>query len=180
MTIVKIYQVPANERRTIIVESEDPLLANANVSTTVVSDLPVVAERAMYWAGGFTTWYEAHNAFGITDTGTKWGLAKGRVGTTFNYQTFILLANPAATPATVQITYTRTTGTTVVKVYTVAPTSRRNVWVNVEVPELANETFGAVIEVTNGVEIAVERALYWDSAGQVFGVGTNATAVHLP
>ncbi len=41
------------------------------MSTTVVSDVPVVAERAMYWSGGFTTWYEAYNAFGITDTGTK-------------------------------------------------------------------------------------------------------------
>ncbi len=67
-----------------------------------------------------------------------------------------------------------------VKTYTVGSTSRLNVWVNSQVPELTNETFAALIEVTNGVEIAVERALYWDNAGQTFAVGTNATAVRLP
>ena len=130
--------------------------------------------------GGFATWYEAHNAFGVTATGTKWGLAEGRVGTSFGYQTFMLLANPAATAATVRITYLRANGTTVVKTYTVFPTSRQNIWVNTEVPELVDESFGALIEVTNGVAIAVERALYWNHGGQIWGGGTNATAVRLP
>ena len=134
----------------------------------------------MYWIGGFTTWYEAHNAFGVTATGPKWGLAEGRVGTTFGYQTFILLANATATAATVQITYLKTDGTTVVKTYTVGPTSRFNVFVNAVVPELADESFAALIEVTNGVAIAVERALYWNNGAQIWGGGTNATAVRLP
>ncbi len=180
VAIPTIHQVPANARITINVETQDAQLASANVSTTVTSDVPVIAERAMYWSGGFTTWYEAHNAFDVTATGTKWGLAEGRVGAPFNHQTFILLANPSGTAATVRITYLRTNGTTVVKTYTVAGTSRKNVWVNAEVPELVNEGFGALIEVTNGVEIAVERALYWDNGAQVFGVGTNATAIRLP
>ena len=180
VAIPTIHQVPANARITINVETQDAQLASANVSTTVTSDVPVVVERAMYWSGGFTTWYEAHNAFGVTATGTKWGLAEGRVGAPFNHQTFILLANPSGGAATVRITYLRTNGTTVVKTYTVGGTSRKNVWVNAEVPELADESFGALIEVTNGVEIAVERALYWDNGTQVFGVGTDATAVRLP
>ena len=48
------------------------------------------------------------------------------------------------------------------------------------VPELANETFGALIEVTNGVGIAVERAMYSNALGQVWAAGTNALATRLP
>ena len=42
------------------------------------SDVPVIAERAMYWPAA--DWGEAHNSFGVTETATKWGLAEGRVG----------------------------------------------------------------------------------------------------
>ncbi len=34
----------------------------------------------MYWPGAFTTWFEAHNSFGLTAIGPKWGIAEGRVG----------------------------------------------------------------------------------------------------
>ncbi len=60
------------------------------------------------------------------------------------------------------------------------PTTRFNVYVNGMVPELANEDFAAVIEVTNGVPIAAERALYWNSGGQTWAGGTNATPTGLP
>ena len=39
--------------------------------------------------------------------------------------------------------------------------------VNGAVPELANESFGAVIEVTSGAGIFVERAMYSDANGVV-------------
>jgi len=37
-----------------------------------------------------------------------------------------------------------------------------------------------LIEVLNGVSVAVERALYWKSGGVEFAGGTNATAVQVP
>ncbi len=39
---------------------------------------------------------------------------------------------------------------------------------------------GVLIEVLNGVNVAVERALYWKSGGVAFAGGTNATAVQVP
>ncbi len=48
-------------------------------------------------------WHEAHNSFGVNATGTKWGLAEGRVGGPDNAQTYILLANPGTTAALVEI-----------------------------------------------------------------------------
>jgi hypothetical protein len=48
------------------------------------------------------------------------------------------------------------------------------------VPELQNESFGATIQVTNGVAIAVERSLYWNANGVLWAGGTNALAVPVP
>jgi hypothetical protein len=48
------------------------------------------------------------------------------------------------------------------------------------VPELANESFGALVEVLSGPGIFVERALYSDRNGIAFAAGTNALATRLP
>lgn len=81
--------------------------------------------------------------------------------------------------AEVRITFLRTNGTTVVKTFTVKPASRLTVPVN-SVTELNNESFGALIEVTAGAGIFVERAMYSDAKGVGFAAGTNALATRLP
>jgi Ca2+-binding RTX toxin-like protein len=179
--IVRNYTVAANARLTVNMEEQSPVLANAAASTTITASQPIIVERAMYWPGNGLQWSEAHNSFGTTSTGTRWGLAEGRVGTDKAFATYILLANPSTTTAAqVRVTYLRGNGTTVVKTYTVNPTSRFNIDVNSLVPELANESFGALIEVTNGVGIVVERSLYNDALGQVWAAGTNALGTRLP
>ena len=146
----------------------------------MTSTEPILVERAQYWPFTPDRWYEAHNSFGSTAVGTTWGLAEGRVGGPEGYQTYILLANAnAADTVQVRITFLRTNGTTVVKTFSVKPTSRLTVQVN-SLPELANESFGALIEVTGGPGIFVERAMYSDSKGVVFAAGTNALATRLP
>jgi len=182
--VTKTTNVPAHARVTVNIEGEDPSLANAAVSTQVVATQPILVERSQYWPDPAPNWYEAHNSFGVTALGTKWGLAEGRVGNVdgvANAQTYILLANAGSTPANVTITFLRDNGATpVTKTFTVPPTSRFNVPVGpgTDVPELANENFGALI--TSDQPIAVERALYWDANGQVWAAGTNATATRLP
>ena len=134
----------------------------------------------MYWPGDASPFGEGHNSTGVAATSTKWGLAEGRVGGPRDFITYILLANPGASTADVTITYLRDTGGPLVKTYTVPPTSRFNVDVLTAVPELQNESFGARIESTNGVPIAVERSLYWNANGIFWAGGTNALAVPLP
>jgi hypothetical protein len=181
VTVTRPFVVAGNSRLTVNIETQAPVLANAAVSTTVTSDQPVVAERAMYWPGAPSEWYEAHNSFGATAVGTRWGLAEGRVGQDHAFQTYILLANPSTTTAAqVRITFLRGNGTTVVKTFTVNPTSRFNVHVNSMAPELVNEAFGALVEVTNAVGISVERAMYSDALGVTWAAGTNALATRLP
>ncbi|MEO5822334.1 MAG: hypothetical protein ABIT71_17645 [Vicinamibacteraceae bacterium] len=180
-SITRTYTVAANARLTVNMEEQAPALANAAASTTVNASQPIIVERAMYWPGNGLQWSEAHNSFGVTGTGTRWGLAEGRVGTDKAFATYILLANPSTTTAAqVRVTYLTTTGTPVIRTYTVNPTSRFNIDVNSLVPELANQSFGALIEVTNGVGIVVERSLYNDALGQVWAAGTNALGTRLP
>jgi len=172
--------VPAGSRVTLNIAGEDASLANVPVATAVESTQPILVERAQYWPFTPDRWYEAHNSFGSTAVASKWGLAEGRVGGPESYQTFILLANGDTTRAAdVRITFLRADGTTVMRSFTVAPVSRLTVRAN-EVTELANESFGALIEVTSGPGIFVERALYSNSQGVTFAAGTNALATRLP
>jgi len=180
-TITKVKPIGPNARLTVNVESQDPRLANAAVSTVVTCDVPVISERAMYWPGPFNEWYEAHNSFGIAETGIKWGLAEGRVGGDRAFETYILLANPGTIDGAVTATFLKPDGTTVTKNYLVRAGSRFNIHVNSMVPELVDTYFGTVI--TSTVPVAVERAMYAPGTGgalPVWAAGTNATATKLP
>jgi subtilisin-like proprotein convertase family protein len=180
-TVVKNAVVPPQSRHTINVETEHPRLANAAVSTTVTSDVGIVVERAMYWPDISQGWQEAHNSFGVTETALRWGLADGRIGGPRAYTTYVLLANPNPVAAEVSVRFLRPDGgAPVMRGYTLAPTSRLNIWVNNDVPELGEGAFSAEVQVLNYQPIAVEKALYWNSEGLVWAGGTNVTATRLP
>ncbi len=103
------------------------------------------------------------------------------MGGTNNAQTYILIANPGPQTANVTATFLRTDGTTLVKTFTVAPTSRFNISVtgsNSSVPELTDESFGTVIDSTQPV--IVERSFYTNANSLTWAAGTNATATRLP
>ncbi len=177
--VVRTHAVPARRRVTINIADESSALADAAVATKVSADAPILVERSQYWPQ--PTWEEGHNSFGETTLGTHWGLAEGRVGGANACQTFILLANPGTDAATVTVKFLRTTGTPITKTFTVKPTSRYTVAITgpgSDVPELANESFGAEIESTQ--PIMVERAMYSNANGIVWAAGTNATATRLP
>jgi hypothetical protein len=106
-------------------------------------------------------------------------LAEGRTGGTLKFHTYILLANPPTTDANVKVTYLRESRTPVTQTYTVPKTSRFNIDVNA-IAGLEEASFGALIEVTNNVNIIVERSMYWDSNGFQFSGGTNATGILMP
>jgi hypothetical protein len=177
--VTKTHTLAGRQRLTINIALEDPSLVSAAVSTDVHSTLPVVVERAQYWPN--PAWYEAHNSFGVTAAATTWGLAEGRVGGPRNEQTYILLANAGAQAADVTVTFLRASGEPIVKTFTVGASSRFNVAVAgplSDVPELADEAFGARIDSTQ--PIVVERSVYSDANGVTWAAGTNATATRLP
>jgi hypothetical protein len=167
------------------VDYEDARLADTAVSTTIrsIDGVPVIVERAMWWPGPTSaTWAEAHNAAGATTTGTKWALAEGEVDAGRNLETYLLVANTSATPATVKVTLLFEDGTSAEQAYADIPgKSRFNVPVGGNFPEAAGRRFGAIVESVGAVpaQIVVERAMYWDAAGQRWAAGTNALATRL-
>jgi len=179
-TVTRTKTIAPNARLTINLAGEDPSLAATSAATKVVADQPIVVERAQYWPFDPSQWQEAHGAFGVTETGRHWALAEGRVGGPFGYQSFVLLANPGTAPATVTLTFLRTTGTPVAKTVTVQAGARLTVTTGPGsmVPELANESFG--VTVVSDQPIVAERAMYSNANGIVWAAGSNATATAIP
>ena len=181
-TLTRTAVVPANGRLTINVEGVDPQLADTPVSTTVTSDRAIVVERAMYWPDFSVGWQEAHDSFGVTAPGLRWGVGNGMVGTAQGFETYVLLANPNAVPAEVEVVFVKADSPTapIVKSYTLAPTSRRNVAVSVDVPELGAGAFGVEVRVVNYQPIVVEKAMYWNADGVTWAGGSGVTGSRLP
>jgi WD40-like Beta Propeller Repeat len=100
----KPYVVAKESRLTIDVKHEDPRLAATSVSSAVTSTnaVPIVVERAMWWPS--PAWYEGHLTAATNETATTWVLADGRVGTAFDRNTYVLVANPGDTVARVTFT----------------------------------------------------------------------------
>jgi hypothetical protein len=178
-TLAQSLTIPANSRRTINVETVYPGLANTAVSTTVAADVGIVVERAMYWPDISQGWREAHNSFGVTELGLRWGIADGRIGGPRGYSTYLLLANPNPVPAEVQVRFLKA-GAVETRFYTLPATSRVNIQAEADVPALGEGTFSADIQVLNYQPIAVEKAMYWNAEGVTWAAGTNVTAVPLP
>ncbi|WP_157899636.1 hypothetical protein [Luteitalea pratensis] len=190
-----IYPVRANSRLTLYVDDElrrvsgrNALATQIDVSAEVSAPQPIVVERAMYWFGAFQNWTDAHNSAGVTTTGTNWAMAEGQSGGALKYKTFVLIANPSASDATVQMRLLREGGRAAVTTgtFTVPANSRFTCYAGQPGPcqdafaQLQDgEMFGVSVESVNGTPIVIERALYWDGGGEAFGAGTNETGVRI-
>jgi hypothetical protein len=140
----------------------------------IESTQPIIADRRMEWDG---THYGSHGETSIARPETTWYFAEGATTSTFNL--YYLLQNPHASQAAeVEIRYLRPTPLPpIVKTYTVAPSSRRTIYVNGEDPGLDEAEISAVVRVTNGVAIIVERAMYTNAGGQLFGAGHESAGI---
>jgi len=170
--LVKTYSVPANSRFNIWVDLESPALAATDVSARIVSDLPVIAERAMYLNAGGRLFGAGHESAGVNAPATSWFLAEGATGAFFDL--FVLIANPNAQAAEVTATYRLPGGATVTKTYTVPANSRSNIWVDLEHPALADTAVSTTITSTNGVAVIVERAMWWPGTAATWHEAHNS------
>ena len=160
-TVTRTLVLPASSRRTINVALEDASLAATSVATRITSDVPIVAERSMYWPFDPGSWQEAHNAFGVTETAYRWALAEGRDGGEFAFKTFVLVANPGQTAANLTVTFLRTVGNPVTKTFSVVAGGRLTITTGPGsmVPELTNETFGTLVASDQPVFVEHSRLL---------------------
>jgi hypothetical protein len=191
----RTYPVRANSRKTLFVDEElglasgrDALRTQTDVSAEVSAPHPIVVERAMYWFGTFLNWTDAHNSAGVTTTGTGWALAEGQQGGPQQHKTFVLIANPSDSPATVRLRLLREGGRQPVTSadVTVPASSRFTCYAGQPgacqdaFAQLQDgERFGVMVESINGVPVVIERALYWDFGGEAFSAGTNETGIRI-
>jgi hypothetical protein len=143
-------------------------------ATVIESTQPIISDRRMEWD---STHYGSHGETSIARPETTWYLAEG--ATTGSFNLYYLLQNPHATQAAaVEIRYLRRAPLQpIVKTYTVAPASRRTIYVNAEDPGLDEAEISGVVRTTNGVAIIVERAMYTNAGGQLFGAGHESAGI---
>jgi hypothetical protein len=169
-------QLPAHSRTTIFVNSL-PELPDTDVSVVLEADAPIVVERSMYWPDETGTWQEAHASAGLTALSARWILAEGEVGGPNAVESYVLLANPAATDVTVSLRLLREGGRPPIEQqFTVKAASRRTVALSQFGLE-SGERCGALVEATG--PIAVERSMYWNAGGRFWSAGTNETGTAL-
>ncbi len=163
-------QVAGNSRFTLKVND---YMQFQETSARVVSDRPVICERAMYF--NYKNRYDGGSAtIGVPAPRKKWYLAEGYTGGTF--ETYILVQNPSANTADIRYTFMKPGGgDPVIKTQQVPPSSRTTLRVN-DVPGLAGTDVSTVVECTNGEGIVAERSMYFD----YYGRNGGHTAVGVP
>ena len=94
----------------------------------------------------------------------------------------MLLSNTSDFTGSARVTVHFEDGTTVVRTFPIAATSRFNVDVRAEFPESIGKRFGVVVESLGATpaQLVVERAMYSDAGGVTWAAGSNALATRLP
>lgn len=152
-----------------------PAIATSAFSTTVESDVVVVADRTMSWD---STGYGAHAETAIAEPAQVWYLAEGATHSGFDL--FYLIQNPNGQDAHIRVRYLLPVGDPIEKAYVVAANSRFNIWVDLEHERLAQTDVSAIVTSTNGVPVIVERSMYMNAGGRPFGAGHNSAGVSAP
>jgi hypothetical protein len=174
--------VPRLTRRTLSPE-DTATFGAAPFATVVESDHELVVDRTMMWGAGL---YGSHAETAVFAPSTTWTLAEGATG--WRFSLFYLLQNPSDQAADVEVNYLRgRTDPVLTRTYTVPARQRRTIPVDDEqfpagsgIRPLAATDVSARINVTNGVPIIVERAMYLSPDDQPFGAGTAAAGAPSP
>ncbi|WP_239493040.1 IPT/TIG domain-containing protein [Luteitalea sp. TBR-22] len=178
-TLTKSFPLAASSRLTVRLGSDFNLNGSASARVTAVvanttTPADIVVERTMYFQGA--TQPGSHNASGVTQDGLSetWTLAEGTGGV---FETFVLVANPNATPTEVRATYLTGTGQSFTTTQTAPANSRVTFYPRGEHVALGSADFSTVIEsLTPGSEVIAERAMYFDA----FKSGHDALGVTSP
>lgn len=163
----------------------DEYLPNANqVATAVISDVPLVAERSMYWDPNEVNMDPCcmrggHSNAGSPAPNTSWFLAEGSTGGGF--ETFVLLQNPNNSEAKVTLDFSDASGVAGQATATMPANSRATV----KVSDYVKDDFQVSTKITADKPVVAERSMYWDKRRAArtcdmrdghSTVGTNRTA----
>jgi photosystem II stability/assembly factor-like uncharacterized protein len=143
------HKVPAYSRESFSMEKDT---GNKDASIKVVSNMPVIPERAMYRYSR----REGHDSIGTTTAASDYYLAEGT--SAWGFTTYVLVQNPGDTATDVTLTYMTPSGARPQASFPMAPDSRKTIRVN-DVPGMGNTDFSVAVHATS--KIIAERAMYW-------------------
>ncbi|HVC81276.1 MAG TPA: hypothetical protein VNL35_12345, partial [Chloroflexota bacterium] len=128
------------------------------VATVLQSNIPVVAERSMYFGAPNGGSADGTVVFGRAIPSLGWAFASG--DTRNGRSEFELLFNPNRDSSTIVATFYGEDGRLLRRTFTLPGHSRLNIDVTLSVPELARGQHGIVLQSINGVSFVAEQALY--------------------
>jgi hypothetical protein len=166
--VQRTYAVAGTSRFTLFA-GDVPELQGRSFGITVDSDQPVLAERAMYF-GSARIWDAGHESAGVPGAATRWFHAEGATGTYFD--TYILVSNPNALPASATLTFLLGSGETMTRSATIPANGRLTINVEDQDPRLASAAVSTVV--TSDLPIISERSMYWPGTPASWGEAHNA------
>jgi hypothetical protein len=140
----------------------------------------IVVERPMYFRYGGTVGIDGgHTALGTATPRTAWLFAEGYTGTGFDE--YLTLLNPNPTAANIRITYYLGDDTIQIKTLTAPATARTTVAVHEPTHGVGRgRAVAALVEVTNGLGVIVERPIYFAYSGSMGVVTGGHNSVGAP
>ncbi|MCD4700058.1 MAG: S8 family serine peptidase [Phycisphaerae bacterium] len=164
--IERQHSILANSRYTIATQNSAEVGPDLAFSTRLDSDIPVIIERAMYFANG------GHNTIGVSNPASTWYLAEGFTGAGF--ETFILIQNPNGTDVVANVTYMLDDGTVLACQHTIPADSRYTIAAQNAEEVGLDQAFSTKVEASQPV--IVERAMYFQNGGHTtIGVSSPAS-----
>ena len=145
--------VPARTRTTVNVASVIGPDKNVSARVEGYHGDSIVAERAMYWNGNAA----GHCASGVNAAADQWYLAEG--ATAGGFETWVLLQNPGAEPATVNVTYMTPEGEKAGTPVVVPAQSRTTVDISTDG---VADNYNVSTMLDSDKPIIAERAMYWN------------------
>ncbi len=146
------YRVEAESRLSIEVANE--VGPERDVSMTVDSPLPVMAERPMYFLYG-GRWAGGHVSSGANRPSNNWYFAEGYTGPGF--EEWLCILNPGEQPATVKIAYFSQGGLLKEEERVVPPSRRDTVFVN----QAVGPDKEVSVRITSDQAVVAERPVYF-------------------
>ena len=155
--LTRLLPVPPESRVTVLVNAD--VGEGREVSVALESDLPVAAERPMYFTyGGHVK--GGHDAPGVPSPSATWYFAEGYTGEGF--EEWICVLNPGGDAAALTFRFqTQEEGEVVREGFAVPPRSRRSFKVN----DILGNGYQASLKLVSSVPVVAERPMYFTYSG---------------
>ncbi len=132
-------------------------MPDAEVSTYIKSDRPVIAERAMY----FSNYEDGHCSVGTPTADTQWYFPEGFTGSNQacgNFDEWILIETPGSLTTSVTVQFMKRNREVITRTYEIQGRRRFTIYVNSIVPDSEVSTF-----IFADQPIVAERAMYFNN-----------------